>query len=98
MTMAAAISVSPGSHIPLGRTTHAERIRAEREVEEEVERGVEGLEGSPSPIKGRKEGAGLGLVPKFGVRVMGMRHGQMEDEENGAFRIPEAFISVNTSR
>jgi hypothetical protein len=77
--------VSPGSHIPLGRTTHAERVRAEREVEEEVERGVEGLEGSPSRVRGKKEGAAGGLVPKFGVRVMGMGARKQEEDEIGMF-------------
>ena len=83
-------TLSPGTHIPLGRTTHAERLRAKREEEEEVEKGVQGLEGSPSPIKGRKEGLALGvgggLVPRFGVRVMGgMGIGVRDDEDDGTF-------------
>ncbi|KDQ55167.1 hypothetical protein JAAARDRAFT_181183 [Jaapia argillacea MUCL 33604] len=51
---------SPGSHVPLGRTSHSERAKAERgrerrggegDVGEEVER----LPGSPSPVKKRGE-------------------------------------------
>jgi len=45
---------------------------------------VQGLEGSPSPVKGRKEGlgAGGGLVPRFGVRVMGGMGIGIRDEGN----------------
>ena len=91
-------TLSPSTHIPLGRTTHAERLRAKREEEDEVERGVQGLEGSPSPVKGRKEGLGLGtgggLVPRFGVRVMGgMGIGSRDGEEgDGDGTFPFLFI------
>jgi len=54
-------------------------MRAKREEEEELERGVEGLEGSPSPVKGGRRELGAGLVPKFGVRVMGMGMGRRRE-------------------
>lgn len=65
--------LSSASRGPLGRSTHRERARAERMVEEEVERGVRGLEGSPSPMKPGKaanlttENSREDLVPKFDV-------------------------------
>ena len=71
-------SASPGAQAPLGRTTHAERVRAERAVETEVERGVNGLEGSPSPVKEGLEG---GLVPRFLASSVGAAVG-----EEGEFR------------
>lgn len=45
-------SVSPGSHMPLGRSTHSERIKARKEEEAaDIEEDVQMLPPSPSPAK-----------------------------------------------
>lgn len=70
-TSAPDVHREPGSQLPLGRTTHAERIMEARAIEREVD----ALPARPSPRKavaaqGRMAGLlnGLGgLVPKFGL-------------------------------
>lgn len=94
MTSPSPLSQSPmsPSDIPLGRSTHAERARAERQVDEEVERGVRGLEGSPSPAKPGRPTTSLAganatgreddLVPRFDVSFTRSE----QDEEKGEFQ------------
>lgn len=67
--------LSPGSQIPLGRSTHSERRQArrkvERENEKEVDEDVSMLPPSPSPAKAKREAREReresydGLIPKF---------------------------------
>jgi hypothetical protein len=63
---------SPGSHMPLGRTTHAERAReAHRRGVDDIENDVKQLPTSPSPVKRSSVGThidhGGGLVPRIGL-------------------------------
>ncbi|THG97166.1 hypothetical protein EW026_g4783 [Hermanssonia centrifuga] len=69
-------NLSPGSHIPLGRSTHSERVKKAQRENEDVEADVKMLPPSPSPIKVRRdpshanEGSGPvmeNLVPRFEV-------------------------------
>ncbi|KAF7980841.1 hypothetical protein HWV62_36482 [Athelia sp. TMB] len=103
LTSPSPLSQSPmsPSDIPLGRSTHAERVRAERAVEEEVERGVRGLQGSPSPQKpgrstnlvGGDKNREESLVPKFDVSFSRSE----EDKEKGEdpFAIPSSRDRVS---
>ena len=66
-------NLSPGSRIPLGRSTHIERRMAEKAVDEEVEDDVAKLPPSPSPAKPqtkRSMSPREGLVPRFGIQVI----------------------------
>lgn len=68
-------NLSPGSHIPLGRSTHIERARADRQVDEEMEEDMGKLPPSPSPMKGvahakRSTSPREGLIPRFGIQVL----------------------------
>ncbi|KIP05000.1 hypothetical protein PHLGIDRAFT_171169 [Phlebiopsis gigantea 11061_1 CR5-6] len=66
-------SVSPGSHIPLGRSTHSERAKAQKEKHvAEVEDDIHMLPPSPSPAKPKKAGDRVhaeGLIPRFSLDV-----------------------------
>lgn len=66
-------NLSPGSRIPLGRSTHIERRMAEKRIDEDVEDDVAKLPPSPSPSKPqmkRSMSPREGLVPRFGIQVM----------------------------
>ncbi|EIN06714.1 hypothetical protein PUNSTDRAFT_136551 [Punctularia strigosozonata HHB-11173 SS5] len=60
---------SPGSHVPLGRTSHAERAReAHRRDIDDIENDVMQLPASPSPVKRSSTGSHIGgLVPRIGL-------------------------------
>ncbi|KAI0056363.1 hypothetical protein BV25DRAFT_1832375 [Artomyces pyxidatus] len=78
-SLAGVIATSPGSHMPLGRSTHSERVRAEHKPNE-FEEDVKMLPPSPSPAKVTKctgNGNSESLVPRFGIDV----HRNKEEEE-----------------
>ncbi|ESK93623.1 gtp binding protein [Moniliophthora roreri MCA 2997] len=77
---------TPPKHVqssspPLGRSTHMERRMAARQEEQEVDKDVDMLPASPSPVKPRTPGQhqylmqddsdGDGLVPKFDLSTVG---------------------------
>lgn len=74
-------TTSPGSHVPLGRSTHAERARDahRRERSEDFEEDVDQLPGSPSPVKkayvppNREED----LVPRFRLSTGAYKAGRV---------------------
>lgn len=64
------VRLSPGSRIPLGRSTHIERMKVERKADEDVKEDVDQLPSSPSPAKhasSTKLSPRDGLVPKFNL-------------------------------
>ncbi|KAG7098501.1 hypothetical protein E1B28_000445 [Marasmius oreades] len=70
---------SPISSPPLGRSTHTERIQAVRMDEHTIDKDVEMLPDSPSPIKPRQQltyesSGGLeGMIPKFDLGAAGVQ-------------------------
>lgn len=76
--------VSPGSHMPLGRSTHSERVKAQRKDDSTIEQDVQMLPPSPSPAKriSTLPSHMDTLVPKFELGVT-----RVDDEDNGKWPI-----------
>jgi hypothetical protein len=85
---------SVGSNMPLGRSTHSERARADR-MPDDVEEDVKMLPPSPSPAKTKRQpfsDRSESLVPKFDLDV------HRQDMAEGAGRHGESCLRSCNSR